>query len=107
VVLAVLGRRAKAHRGCEVICKDDSEGETWLDTVVAFVLYGVTVAIILGAFGCGIEGAQGRVHIPIGDGRCDVFVADTPGLDVPNASRGPNPRDGYSYEGADCAIVRW
>jgi hypothetical protein len=94
-------------RGCEVICNDDSEGESWLDTVVAFVVYGIMVALILGAFGCGVEGAQGRVRIPVADGRCDVFVADTPGLDVPNASRGPNPRDGYSYTGADCKVYSW
>jgi hypothetical protein len=85
------------------------EGESWLDTLVAFVVYGITVAIILGAFGCAsMRGnAEGRIRIPILNGRCDAFVADTPGMDVPNATRGPMPADALSYTGAECAVWRW
>lgn len=54
---------------------------------------------------CGFHATpEGRVRLPIGDGRCDIIVDDNLGA----ARRDSGPRhDSDSINGAECVVVRW
>jgi hypothetical protein len=57
--------------------------------------------------GCGFKAdSEGRVRVPLGDGRCEIVAGDTLGPS-PRYHGGPSPKDHESYEGYVCDIYRW